>query len=65
MRQVFDKDFKAGFEQGYRLIAGNTAFLPFTPFPPFTPFGSTPFREGIKAGVKAAGFEISKPLRRI
>lgn len=50
----FDQ-FKAGFEEGYRAIKGNNAVLPVYPVQPVTPVGSTPFREGIKAGIKAAG----------
>ena len=36
-------DFKRGFEEGYKSVAGDLVL------------GSTPFREGIKAGIKAAG----------
>ena len=46
--------FCDGFKVGYQMIKGNNAFVPFCPFEPFTPFGSTPYQEGIKAGMKAA-----------
>ena len=49
-----ESDFCKGFELGYKTIKGNGAFVPFCPFEPFTPFGSTPFQEGIKAGMRAA-----------
>ena len=47
-------EFCMGFEEGYKMVKGDYAFVPFCPFEPFTPFGSTPFREGLKAGIKAA-----------
>ena len=47
-------EFCRGFEEGYKMVKGDNVFVPFCPFEPFTPFGSTPFREGIKAGIKAA-----------
>ena len=47
-------DFCKGFEEGYRSVAGNLAMLPMCPMEPMTPMGSTPFREGIKAGIKQA-----------
>ncbi|MER8967727.1 hypothetical protein NKI25_18730 [Mesorhizobium sp. M0808] len=47
-------EFCDGFEEGYKTIKGDVAFVPFCPFEPFTPYGSTPFREGIKAGIAAA-----------
>ena len=50
-----DRDeFCAGFEEGYKTIKGNMVIVPICPIPPITPIGSTPFREGIKAGMKAA-----------
>ena len=52
--RVFASDFCDGFVEGYKSMAGNNAFVPMCPFEPFTPFGSTPFREGIKAGIAAA-----------
>lgn len=47
--------FQAGFEEGYRSVKGNLVILPICPIAPITPIGSTPFREGVKAGIKAAG----------
>lgn len=48
-------DFKTGFEQGYKSVKGNLVLVPLCPLAPLTPLGSTPFQEGIKAGIKAAG----------
>jgi hypothetical protein len=47
-------DFCAGFEEGYKLLKGDMALVPLCPLEPLTPLGSTPFREGIKAGIRAA-----------
>ncbi len=47
-------DFCKGFEEGWKAIKGDNVFVPFCPFEPFTPFNSTPFREGIKAGMLMA-----------
>ncbi|ENM6885122.1 hypothetical protein AB8K55_004549 [Salmonella enterica subsp. enterica serovar Braenderup] len=43
--------FADGFREGYRAIM---VILPITPIAPITPIGSTPYREGIKAGIAAA-----------
>lgn len=51
---VLASDFCDGFVEGYKSVAGNSAFVPMCPFEPMTPFNSTPFREGIKAGITAA-----------
>lgn len=47
-------EFCAGFKEGYKSIKGNTAIVPICPIAPITPIGSTDFREGIKAGIRAA-----------
>lgn len=47
-------DFCAGFTEGYKSIKGNMAMVPMCPMAPMTPMGSTDFREGIKAGIRAA-----------
>lgn len=46
--------YKQGFREGYRMIKGNLAVVPVIPVKPVTPVGSTDFREGIKAGMRAA-----------
>jgi len=46
--------FADGFREGYRAIMGNMVMLPMVPMAPMTPMGSTPYREGIKAGIAAA-----------
>ena len=47
-------DFCRGFEEGYKIIKGDMVLIPLCPLPPLTPLGSTDYREGIKAGMKAA-----------
>lgn len=49
------EEFCAGFEEGYKMIKGDMVIVPICPIEPITPIGSTSFREGIKAGIKAAG----------
>jgi len=46
--------FCAGFEEGYKSIKGDMVLVPLCPLAPLTPLGSTDFREGIKAGIRAA-----------
>jgi hypothetical protein len=48
-------EFNAGFEEGYKSIKGDLVIVPIPPIAPITPIGSTDFREGIKAGMRAAG----------
>lgn len=47
-------EFCAGFEEGYKSVKGNMALVPLCPLAPLTPLNSTPFREGIKAGIRMA-----------
>lgn len=47
-------EFCEGFEEGYKSIKGDIFPVPFCPLAPPTPLGSTDFREGIKAGIRAA-----------
>ena len=47
-------EFCQGFEEGYNTIKGEMVIVPICPIAPITPIGSTPFREGIKAGMNAA-----------
>ena len=47
-------DFCLGFTEGYKAIKGKIALVPICPIKPITPILSTDFREGIKAGIKAA-----------
>lgn len=51
---AFADEFCDGFEEGYKMIKGDGAFVPFCPFEPFTPYGSNPYREGVKAGMAKA-----------
>ncbi len=46
-------EFCAGFAEGFKAVKGNMALLPLCPLAPLTPLGSTPYREGLKAGMKA------------
>ena len=48
------EEFCVGFEEGYKTIKGDIVLVPICPIAPITPIGSTPFREGIKAGLSAA-----------
>lgn len=45
-------EFCDGFEAGYKSIKGEFSFAPFCPFEPFTPFNSSPYKEGLKAGIQ-------------
>ena len=47
-------EFCAGFTEGYKSIKGDMVIVPICPMAPITPIGSTDFREGVKAGIKAA-----------
>lgn len=49
-----DSAFCTGFEEGYKTIKGDMTLVPLCPLEPLTPLDSTPFREGIKAGIEAA-----------
>ena len=51
---VHASSFCDGFREGYLSIKGNMTMVPMCPMEPMTPMGSTPFREGIKAGIRAA-----------
>jgi hypothetical protein len=50
----FGTDFCDGFEEGYKAVKGSYALVPLCPLEPITPISSTPYREGLKAGMKAA-----------
>lgn len=45
--------FCAGFEEGFKSAKDDLVLLPTCPIEPITPIGSSPFREGIKAGIAA------------
>ena len=47
-------EFCAGFEEGWKTVKGDMALVPLCPLEPLTPLGSTPYREGLKAGMRAA-----------
>ena len=51
---INENDFCAGFREGYKTIKGDFVIIPICPIAPITPIGSTPYREGIKAGIRAA-----------
>lgn len=48
-----------GFYEGYRMVKGDFVTLPICPIEPTTPVGSTPFREGVKMGIKWAMREVA------
>ena len=41
-----------GFSEGWKVVKGNLAIVPMCPIPPITPMGSTPYREGLNAGME-------------
>ena len=51
-------DFREGFIIGWQTVKGTNAGIPGTPGRPGTPGGSTPFLEGVKAGLRAAGVDL-------
>lgn len=51
---AFGSEFCDGFEEGYKTVKGEMVLVPLCPLEPLTPLGSTPFREGLKAGMKKA-----------
>ena len=54
LAQAGQEEFCAGFREGYKSIKGDMVIVPICPIAPITPIGSTDFREGIKAGIRAA-----------
>ena len=48
-------DYRNGFIEGFKAVKGDNVMLPSTPMMPGMSLGETPFREGIKAGIIAAG----------
>ncbi len=51
---AFASEFCNGFEEGFKTIKGESVYVPYCPYEPYTPYNSTPYREGIKAGIKKA-----------
>ena len=52
--QAGQDEFCEGFQEGYKSIKGDMVIVPICPIAPIAPVGSTDFREGIKAGMRAA-----------
>lgn len=52
-----DSEFCADFEMGYKTVKGNMVIVPICPIAPITPIGSTPYQEGLKAGIEQAQSE--------
>jgi len=48
------ESFSDGFREGYKSVKGDMVIVPICPIAPITPIGSTPYREGLKAGIAAA-----------
>ncbi len=46
--------FCDGFAEGWKSVKGELSIVPICPIEPITPIGSTPFREGLKAGIARA-----------
>ena len=51
---VAESQFCEGFAIGYKTIKGDMTLVPLCPLEPLAPLGSTPFQEGLKAGMQAA-----------
>jgi hypothetical protein len=51
--------FREGFIVGYQTIRGTSAGIPGTPGQTGTPGNMTPFLMGVKAGLRAAGVDVS------
>ncbi len=49
-----NSEFCDGFSEGWKTLNGELTIVPICPIEPITPIGSTPYREGIKAGMRAA-----------
>lgn len=56
--KVLHDDFCAGFEVGWQTVVGTGLSVPLVPLVPLTPLDSTPFLEGVKAGLEAAGLDL-------
>ena len=52
-------DFKEGFRVGYQLIRGINSGIPGIPGQPGTTGDTTPFLNGIKAGIRAAAGSLN------
>ena len=52
-------EFCRGYHDGYKLILGNNVGLPGCPGAPGTPGNSTPYQEGLKRGIEAAGGNLN------
>lgn len=46
--------FCAGFYEGFKSIKGDMVLPPLCPLAPLHPLGTTDFRQGILAGIRAA-----------
>jgi hypothetical protein len=57
--KVPHESFREGFIVGYQTIRGTAAGIPSIPSQPGTPGNMTPFLIGVKAGLRAAGVDIS------
>lgn len=51
---AFASNFCDGFEDGYQYVKGGYSITPICPIAPITPIGSTPYKEGVKAGALKA-----------
>lgn len=48
------RTFCDGWNEGWKTVKGDIAIIPICPIPPITPIGSSPYREGLKAGMARA-----------
>lgn len=49
------QDFCAGYSEGYKAIKGDSASVPWCPPNSIIPPGGSAYRQGIRAGIRAAG----------
>lgn len=49
---IDDEDYREGFVQGFRAVAGSAAALPAVPARPATKAGKTRFQMGIRKGIE-------------
>jgi hypothetical protein len=57
-KKVPHDDFQEGFLVGWQAIKGQNTGIPGIPGQPGTPGNSTPFLEGVKAGLRSAGVKL-------
>jgi hypothetical protein len=54
---AYGSEFCDGFDERFKIVKGDMVLVPLCPLEPLTPIGSTAYREGIKAGMRAGRSE--------